>query len=94
VKDAKVTLFLDLTNPQALELFPLIFAYNHVVTESVRAMRAGNTASVVGLQVPLQELRRELERRGVLGYFLKLKGLETQRLLEKAEGGPDERSLN
>ena len=89
-----MTLSLDLTNPRALELFPLIFAYNHVVTESVRAMRAGNTASVVGLQVPLQELRRELERRGVFGYFLKLKGLETQRLLEKAEGGPDEHSLN
>ena len=92
-----VTLSLDLTNPQELGLFPLIFAYNHVCTEVARAVRIGDTGSLVDLQVPLQALRRELERRGVLGSFLKLKGIESQRLLEQfdvTEGGPDERDLN
>lgn len=60
-------------------------------------MRTGDTASLVSLQVPLKALQHELERRGVLGYFLKLKGIESQRLLEqldKTQGGPDERNLN
>ncbi len=79
-----MTLSLDLTNPRALELFPLIFAYNHVSTEVARALRVGDMENVVSLQTPLNELRWELERRGVLAYFLKLKGLETQEMLEQA----------
>lgn len=92
-----MTLSLDLTNPKALELFPLIFAYNHVSAEVARALRVGNMENVVSLQTPLNELRHELERRGVLGHFLKLKGVESQRLqgqLDKTQGGPDERNLN
>ena len=85
VKDAKVTLSLDLTNPQRLELFPLLFAFDYVGTEVARALRVGNMANVVSLQAPLNELRGKLERRGVLGHFIKLKGLETQQLLEQAE---------
>jgi hypothetical protein len=85
VKDAKVTLSLDLTDPQRLELFPLIFAYNHVSTEVFRALRVGDMENVMSLQTPLNELCRELERRGVLGRFIELKGLETQELLERAE---------
>ena len=52
---------------------------------------------MVSLQVSLQALQHELERRGVLGYFLKLKGIESQRLkgqLDLPEEGPDERNLN
>ncbi len=44
-----------------------------------------------------EALRRELERRGVMGTFLKLEGLEVQELLEQAdeaEGEADERNLN
>jgi len=85
VKNAKVTLSLDLTNPRTLELFPLIFAYNHVGTEIARALRAGDIENIVSLQIPLNELRQELERRGVLGHFIELKGLDTQELLEWAE---------
>jgi hypothetical protein len=85
VKDAKATLSLDLTNPQELKLFPLIFANNHVSTEVARALRVGDMENVVSLQTPLNELRQELERRGVLGHFIELKGLETQELLEWAE---------
>jgi hypothetical protein len=82
VKDAKVTLSLDLTNPRALRLFPLIFAYNYVSTEVGGAMRAGDMVNLASLQTPLKELRHELERRGVLGHFLKLKALAVQELLE------------
>lgn len=60
-------------------------------------MRTGDTANLVNLQVPLKALQHELERRGVLGYVLKLKGIESQRLLEQfdeTQGGPDERNLN
>ena len=98
-----MTLSLDLTNPKALELFPLIFAYNHVSTEVSRAMREGNMVNLVSLQTPLNELRHELERRGVLAHFLKLKGLEVQDMLERAEqtgqteqtnGDRDEHTLN
>ncbi len=100
VKDAKVTLSLDLTNPRALELFPLIFAYNHVSTEVSRAMRAGDMVNLMSLQTPLNELRHELERRGILAHFLKLKGLEVQEMLEQTEqteqtkGERDEHTLN
>lgn len=92
-----MTLSLDLTHPKALELFPLIFAYNHVSTEVARALRVGDMENVVSLQTPLDELRHELERRGVLGHFLKLEGIESQRLkgqLGETQGGPDERHLN
>lgn len=92
-----MTLSLDFTNPKALELFPLIFAYNHVSTEVTRALRVGDMENVISLQTPLNELRQELERRGVLAHFLKLKGIESQRLLEQlgeTQGGPDERNLN
>ncbi len=92
-----MTLSLNLTNPKALELFPLIFAYNHISTEVARALRVGDMENVVSLQIPLNELRHELERRGVLGYFLELKGTESQRLLKplgEARGGLDERNLN
>ena len=97
MQDAKVTLSLDLTNPKALELFPLIFAYNHISTEVARALRVGDMENVVSLQTPLNELRHELERRGVLGHFLKLKGIESQRLegqLGETQGGSHERNLN
>lgn len=92
-----MALALDLTDPQRLELFPLIFAYNHVGTEISRALRLGNMENVVSLQTPLNELRQELERRGVLGHFITLKGLETQEPLERAEqpqGVQGERNLN
>ena len=97
MKETKVTLSLDLTNPKALELFPLIFAYNHVSTEVSRAMRSGDMVSLLSLQTPLNELRHELERRGVLAHFLKLKGLEVQEMLERTEqtnGDRDEHTLN
>ena len=100
MKETKVTLSLDLTNPKALELFPLIFAYNHISTEVSRAMRAGDMVSLMSLQTPLNELRHELERRGVLAHFLKLKGLEVQEILEQADqseqtkGERDEHTLN
>jgi hypothetical protein len=97
VKNAKVTLSLDLTDPQRLELFPLIFAYNHVGTEVARALRVGDMENVVSLQTPLNELRQELERRGLLGHFINLKGIENQALLEQAEraqGEQGERNLN
>lgn len=103
MKDAKLTLSLDLTNPRTLELFPLIFAYNHVSTEVSRAMREGNMVNLVSLQTPLNELRHELERRGVLAHFLKLKGLEVLEMRERAEhteqtehtkGDRDEHTLN
>ena len=51
----------------------------------------------MSLRIPFNELRHELERRGRLGYFLKLKSIESQRLkgqLDKTQGGPDERHLN
>ncbi len=92
-----MTLSLDLTDPQRLELFPLIFAYNHVGTEISRALRLGNMENAVSLQTPLNELRRELERRSVLGHFIKLKGIESQELLERVEqpqGVRGERNLN
>lgn len=92
-----MTLSLDLTDPQRLELFPLIFAYNHVSTEVARALRVGDMANVVSLQTPLNELRHELERRGVLAHFLKLKGIEVQGLLEQTEqtkGDQGEHTLN
>ncbi len=63
-------------------------------------MRAGDMVSLMSLQTPLNELRHELERRGVLAYFLKLKGLEVQEMLEQAEqaeqtkGERDEHTLN
>ena len=97
MKDAKVTFSLDLTNLQRLELFPLLFAFNYVGTEVARALRVGDMANVVSLQAPLNELRGELERRGVLGHFIKLKGLETQELLEQSEqtkGDQGERKFN
>ncbi len=100
MKETRVTLSLDLTNPKALELFSLIFAYNHVSTEVSRAIRAGDMVSLVSLQTPLNELRHELERRGVLAHFLRLKGLEVQELLEQADqseqmnGDRDEHTLN
>ena len=90
-------LSLELANPRALELFPLIFAYNHISTEVARALRVGDMENVVSLRIPFNELRHELERRGRLGYFLKLKSIESQRLkgqLDKTQGGPDERNLN
>jgi hypothetical protein len=87
VKDAKVTLSLDLTDPQRLELSKLIFAYNHVSTEVGRALRVGDMENVVSLQPPLNELRRELERRGVLDHFINLKGIENQALLERTDQG-------
>ena len=37
----------------------------------------------MSLQTPLNELRQELERHGILAHFLKLKGLEVQGLLER-----------
>jgi hypothetical protein len=103
VKDTKVTLSLDLTDPQELELFPLIFAYNHVGTEVARALRVGDMENVMSLQPPLNELRHELERRGVLGHFINLKGIENQELLERTDqasqaertqGEQGERNLN
>ncbi len=60
-------------------------------------MRAGDMVSLVSLQTPLNELRHELERRGILAHFLKLKGLEVQEMLEQAEqtkGERDEHTLN
>ncbi len=92
-----MTLSLDLSDPQALELFPLIFAYNYFSTSLARAVRAGDVADVADvatLHGQHETLRRELERRGVMGTFIKLKRLEVQELLERAEGEPDERSLN
>ncbi len=92
-----MTLSLDLADPQALELFSLIFVYNYFSTSLARAVRAGDVADVADvatLHGQHEALRRELERRGVLGTFLRLKGLEVQELLERAEGEPDERSLN
>ena len=92
-----MTLSLDLDHPQALELFPLIFAYNYLTTEIARAVREGDSGSILSLQPPQQALRQELERRGVMGTFLKLKGLEMKKLLEQAdeaEGEADERNLN
>jgi hypothetical protein len=92
-----MTVSLDLTDPQRLELFPLICAYNHVGTEVARALRVGDMGNVVSLQTPLNELRQELERRGVLGHFITLKGLETQEPLERVEqpqGVQGERNLN
>jgi hypothetical protein len=98
-----VTLSLDLTDPQELELFPLIFAYDHVSTEVARALHVGDMENVVSLQTPLNELRHELERRGVLAHFLKLKGLEVQEMLERTDqasqaertqGEQGERNLN
>ncbi len=80
-----MTLSLDLTDPQRLELFPLIFAYNHISTEVVRALRVGDMKNVMSLQTPLNELRWELERRGILGRFIELKRRENQELLERAE---------
>jgi len=91
-----VTLSLDLTNPRSLELFPLLFAYNHVSGEVAQAVHQGNMARVVVLQTPLNNLRQEVERRGLMGHFITLKALE-------ARGGPgeqeavvrhDERGLN
>jgi hypothetical protein len=90
VKDAKVTLALDLTDPQELELFPLIFGCNHVSTEVARALRVGDMENVVSLQTPLNALRHELVRRGVLGHFINLKGIENQALLERTD--QDERT--
>lgn len=49
------------------------------------------------LQTPLSGLRHELEQRGVLGHFIKLKGLETQELLEQVrqtQGEHGGRNLN
>ncbi len=92
-----MTLSLDLRDLQALELFPLIFAYNYFSTKLAQAVRAGDVADVPTLHGQQEALRRELERRGVMGMFLKLKGLEMQELLEQADeakGEPDERSLN
>ncbi len=92
-----MTLSLDLSNPQALELFPLIFAYNYFSTKLAQAVRAGDVGDVPTLHGQHEALRRELERRGVMGTFLKLKGLEMRELLEQAdeaEGEPDERNLN
>ncbi len=92
-----MTLSLDLSNPQALELFPLIFAYNYFSTKLAQAVRAGDVGDVPTLHGQHEALRRELERRGVMGTFLKLKGLEVQELLEQAdeaEGEADERNLN
>ncbi len=43
--DVEMTLSLDLSNPQALELFPLIFAYNYFSTRLARAVRAGGRRS-------------------------------------------------
>ena len=80
-----MTLSLDLTDPKALELFPLIFAYNHISTEVARALRVGDLENVVSLQTPLNELRQKLKRRGVLAHFIELKGREDQELLERAE---------
>ncbi len=80
-----MTLSLDLTDPQRLELFPLIFAYNHVGTEVARVLRVGDMENVVSLQTPLYELCGELERRGVLGHFINLKGIENQALLERTD---------
>jgi hypothetical protein len=103
VKDAKATLSLDLTDPQRLELLPLIFAYNHVSTEVARALHVGEMGNVMSLQTPLNELRQELERRGVLGHFVNLKGIENQALLartdqasqaEQTQGEQGERNLN
>jgi hypothetical protein len=48
-------------------------------------MRAGDITNLMSLQTPLNELRRELERRGVLGHFIKLKELENQALLERTD---------
>ncbi len=84
MKETKVTLSLDLTNPKALELFPLIFAYNHVSTEVAHALSAGDMENVMSLQTPLNDLRQDLERRGMLAHFLNLKGIEVQELLEQA----------
>ena len=53
VKDASATLSLDLTDPHGLELFPLIFADNHVGTEVAPALRGGDTANVISLRAPL-----------------------------------------
>ncbi len=92
-----MALSLDLRDPQALELFPHIFAYNYFSTKLAQAVRAGNVADVPTLHGQHDALRRELERRGVMGMFLKLKGLEMKELLEQAdeaEGEPDKRSLN
>lgn len=66
-----------------LELLPLIFAYNHVSTEVARALRVADVENVMSLQTPLNALRRKLELRGVLGHPIKLKGLETQEVLEQ-----------
>ena len=60
-------------------------------------MRTGDTDRFVDLQLPLKVLQRGLARRGGLGDFLKLEGIESQRLLEplgETQGGPDERNLN
>ena len=92
-----MTLSLDLDNPQGLELFPLIFAYNYLTNEIARAVREGDSGYILTLQTPQRALRQELERRGVLRTFLKLKGLEMKELLEQAdeaEGESDERNLN
>ncbi len=103
MKAAKVTLSLNLTDPRALELFPLIFAYHHVSTEVARALRVGDMENVVSLQTSLNELRWELERRGVLAHFVKLKGLGVQEPLEqtdqasqaeRTQGEQGERNLN
>ncbi len=92
-----MTLSLDLSNPQTLELFPLIFAYNFFSTKLAQAVRSGDVGDVATLHGQHEALQRELERRGVMGTFLKLKGLEMRELLEQAdeaEGEPDERNLN
>lgn len=92
-----MTLSLDLDHPQGLELFPLIFAYNHLTNEIARAVREGDSGYISTLQTPQRALRQELERRGVLRTFLKLKGLEMRELLartEEIEEEDDERKLN
>lgn len=63
-----MTLSLDLTDPQRLELFPLLFAFNYVGTEVARALRVGDMANVVSLQTPLNELRGEQERRDAASW--------------------------
>ena len=71
MKNAKVTLSLDLTDPQRLELFLLIFACNYISTEVARALRVGDLENVMSLQTPLNELRWELNWNGA-GYWVAL----------------------
>lgn len=91
-----VTLSLELSQPQGLELFPLLFAYNHVAGRVAQALRQGDLAQVVALQIPLDGLQRKVARRGLLDYCIALKGLEVAltEQLDETQGGSDERNLN